>query len=121
MEKYIFDIVLGVVAVVIIVFTAKRGFVLSLLNTVAVALSGFLSYKFSKPVSEFIYSSFLYDKMVMYVRLSIEIKSSTKGIRSNAKNQICFLPAGSRSAAPYSVCLQGQQGRRTDHYLPRGR
>ncbi len=65
MEKYIFDIALGIIAVVIIVFTAKRGFTLSLLSTVSVALSGFLSYKFTKPVSEFIYSSFLYDKIEM--------------------------------------------------------
>lgn len=63
MENYIFDIVLVIVAVVIIIITAKKGFVLSLLGTVSVALSGFLSYKFSKPVSEFIYSSFLYDNI----------------------------------------------------------
>ncbi len=63
MEKYIFDIVLLLVTVVIIIVSAKRGFVISLLSTVSVALSGFLSYKFTKPLTEFIYSSFLYDKI----------------------------------------------------------
>lgn len=63
MEKYIFDIVLLLVTVVIIIISAKRGFVISLLSTVSVALSGFLSYKFTNPLTEFIYSSFLYDKI----------------------------------------------------------
>jgi uncharacterized membrane protein required for colicin V production len=63
MENYIFDIVLVLVAASIIILTAKKGFVLSLLGTVSVVLSGFLSYKFTKPVTEFIYSSFLYDKI----------------------------------------------------------
>ena len=85
MEKYIFDIVLGVVAVVIIVFTAKRGFVLSLLNTVAVALSGFLSYKFSKPVSEFIYSSFLYDKIE--TKLTEVLSGLSKDVSFDSKIQ----------------------------------
>lgn len=63
MEKYVFDIILGVIAIIIIVISAKKGFALSLLNTVSVVLSAFLSYKFTKPLSEFIYSSFLYDKI----------------------------------------------------------
>ena len=85
MEKYIFDIVLGVVAVVIVVYTAKRGFVLSLLNTIAVALSGFLSYKFSKPVSEFIYSSFLYDKIE--TKLTEVLSGLSKDVSFDSKIQ----------------------------------
>lgn len=64
MEAYIFDIALALIAIVIIVFAAKRGFVLSLLSTISLGASAFLSYKFTKPVSEFIYSSFLYDKIM---------------------------------------------------------
>ncbi len=64
MEAYIFDIALVIIAIVIVVLTAKRGFVLSLLSTVSLGVSAFLSYKFTKPVSEFIYSSFLYDKIL---------------------------------------------------------
>ena len=64
MEAYIFDIALILVAIVIIAFTARKGFVLSLLSTVSLGASAFISYKFTKPVSEFIYSSFLYDKIL---------------------------------------------------------
>ena len=63
MEAYIFDIAIILIAIIIIAFTARKGFVLSLLSTISLAVSVFLSYKFTKPVAEFIYSSFLYDKI----------------------------------------------------------
>lgn len=63
MAVSIFDIVLLLVIVAFVVFSAKKGFALSLLNTIAVALSGIFSYKFSGILSEFIFSSFLYDKI----------------------------------------------------------
>lgn len=63
MEKYIFDVILVAIVALIIALSAKKGFTASLLSTVSVVLSGFLSYKFTEPVSEFIYSSFLRGKI----------------------------------------------------------
>ncbi len=94
MENYIFDIVLGIVAVVIIIFTAKKGFVLSLLSTVSVVLSGFLSYKFTKPVSEFIYSSFLYDKIELKFTEVISNLSQDASFEGKLDAMINSLPEG---------------------------
>ena len=63
MEKYIFDAAMIVVVIIIVAVSAKRGFAISLLSTLSVSLAGFLSYKFTEPVSEFIYSSFLYSRI----------------------------------------------------------
>lgn len=63
MEKYIFDAAMIVVVIIIVAVSARRGFAISLLSTLSVSLAGFLSYKFTEPVSEFIYSSFLYSKI----------------------------------------------------------
>lgn len=94
MEKYIFDIVLGVIAILIIVFTAKRGFVLSLLNTVSLALSGFLSYKFTKPLSEFIYSSFLYDKIETKLTEALSGLSQDTASDGKLDAMLSSLPSG---------------------------
>lgn len=63
MSINLFDIALLAIVVVFVVFSAKKGFALSLLNTIAFAFSGILAYKLSGPLSELIFSSFLYDSM----------------------------------------------------------
>ena len=85
MENYIFDVVLGVIAVVIIGISAKKGFVISLLSSLSVALSGFLSHKFTNPVSEFIYSSFLYDKIEL--KLTEVLTSLSQDVSYNDRIQ----------------------------------
>ncbi len=94
MENYIFDIVLGVIAILIIAISAKRGFVISLLSTISVALSGFLSYKFSKPVAEFIYSSFLYDKIVSKLTEVISQYSVESSYKEKLQAMVDSLPEG---------------------------
>lgn len=63
MSINLFDITLLLIVVVFVVFSAKKGFALSLLNTIAFVFSGVFSYKLSGILSEFIFSSFLYDSM----------------------------------------------------------
>ena len=59
----IFDILLLLTVIAFIVLSAKKGFALSLLNTIAFVLSGVISYNFSGKIAEFIFSSFLRDSM----------------------------------------------------------
>ncbi len=94
MESYIFDIVLGIVALIIVIVTAKRGFVLSLLSTVSVVLSGFLSYKFTKPVAEFIYSSFLYDKIEAELTQVLLNLSEDTSFEDKIRAMLSTLPEG---------------------------
>lgn len=59
MEIQIFDLILVAIAVLSVVFAAKKGFAKSLLETASVFVAGFASYKFCGPVSLFIYNTFL--------------------------------------------------------------
>lgn len=59
MEIQVFDLVLVAIAVLSVVFAAKKGFAKSLLETASVFVAGFASYKFCDPVSQFVYKTFL--------------------------------------------------------------
>ena len=59
MEKYIFDLILLLVSLIIIIYSAKKGFASTILGTASVVFATIFSKKGSVFASEFIYSSFL--------------------------------------------------------------
>ena len=59
--EYLLDIIFIVVAVILIVTGAKKGFVKALLDGLSTIISGVIAYMFSKPVAEFLYTSFIRD------------------------------------------------------------
>lgn len=59
MEKYVFDVVLLLISLVLIIYSAKKGFVSTVLSTASIVLATIFSKKGSIIASEFIYSSFL--------------------------------------------------------------
>lgn len=58
MEIQLFDIILFAIAVLSVVFAAKKGFASSLLETASVLISGFAAYYFCQPVSVFVCNTF---------------------------------------------------------------
>lgn len=59
MEIQVFDLILIAIAVLAVVFAAKKGFASSLLETASVLIAGIASYKFCVPVSSFFCDTFL--------------------------------------------------------------
>ncbi len=94
MEKYVFDFALCVVAIIVIVSSARRGFTLSLLNTISIAVSSILSYKISKPLSEFIYSSFLSDRIELKFNEVLSRLSQDISLNEKINALIEALPKG---------------------------
>lgn len=81
MEKYIFDIVVLAVMVLIVVASAKKGFAKTVLDAVSVAVGFFTAYKFSSVVSDFIYNTFIrgiVEKSFLKMTESMAVDSSAE-------------------------------------------
>lgn len=101
MEIQIFDLILAVIAVLAVVFAAKKGFAKSLLETASIFIAGIASYKFCVPVSTFVGETFFKDVpdiaaaaiarvisfAVMFVVFSILLKLAS-GLMSSIINKI---------------------------------
>jgi len=57
--EYLLDIIFIALAVVLIITGAKKGLIKALLDGLSTIVSGVLAYMLSKPVAEFIYTSFV--------------------------------------------------------------
>lgn len=60
----IIDILILLVVVVIAVFSARKGFLVSVFNIIAYAVSGIAAKILSLPVTEFIYNEFIKDRII---------------------------------------------------------
>lgn len=59
MEKYIFDIVVLALMLLIVFLSAKKGFAKTVLDAISVSVGFFTAYKFSPIVSDFVYNNFI--------------------------------------------------------------
>lgn len=57
--EYLLDIIFIISAVFLVIAGAKKGFVKALLDGLSTIISGIIAYALSKPVAEFIYTSFV--------------------------------------------------------------
>ena len=68
----VLDIILGVVSLLIIVKFTVRGFLRSVLDTLKVFIAGFLAYLIRIPVANLINTLFMQEKIVGWVRTSLQ-------------------------------------------------
>ncbi len=88
----IIDIVLIVLIAVIVILSAKKGFVASCLDTLALAISGFASYKLCAPVSQWAYDLFIGDLVKTEFRQALDDMSSTLPVRDKIAGMLEALP-----------------------------
>lgn len=88
----VIDLLLVILAVVIIVLSAKKGFVASCLDAVSVVLSGFAAYKFFEPVAEWVYNLFVHDLVMTSFARALDDMSSKLTVPEKITGMIESLP-----------------------------
>ena len=92
MEKYIFDLILLLISLIIIIYSAKKGFVSTILGTASVVFATIFSKKGSVIASEFIYSSFLRVKITEKVSNAVNGFSDSITLSEKIEAMISSLP-----------------------------
>ena len=92
MEKYIFDLILLSLSLIIIIYSAKKGFVSTILGTASVVFATIFSKKGSAIASKFIYSSFLRVKITEKVSNAVNGFSDSITLSEKIEAMISSLP-----------------------------
>ena len=92
MEKYIFDLILLLISLIIIIYSAKKGFASTILGTASVVFATIFSKKGSVFASEFIYSSFLRVKITEKVSNAVNGFSDSISLSEKFDAMISSLP-----------------------------
>ena len=92
MEKYIFDLILLLISLIIIIYSAKKGFASTILGTASVVFATIFSKKGSAIASEFIYSSFLRVKITEKVSNAVNGFSDSISLSEKFDAMISSLP-----------------------------
>ncbi len=96
MDAYIFDLILAGIAILVVYFAAKKGFVSVLLETVSVFIAAIAAYHLCEPVSAFVCEKFLTNAegefisviariivfMILFIVLTISLKALSKLLSS---------------------------------------
>ncbi len=77
----VFDIVVIAIALLVIVMSAKKGFVASCLDTFSMVISAFASYKLCKPIADSLYDMFIKDLVKTEFRQALDEMSSSLSVR----------------------------------------
>lgn len=88
----IIDLLLVVLAVVIIVLSARKGFVASCLDALSVVLSGFAAFKLFEPVAEWAYNLFIRDLVRTSFARALDDMSSNLSVSEKVSGMIGALP-----------------------------
>ena len=88
----IIDLLLVILAIVIIVMSAKKGFVASCLDAFSVVISGFASYKFFEPVAEWVYNFCVRDLVKTTFARALDDMSSNLSFSEKVSGMIDSLP-----------------------------
>lgn len=95
----IFDIVIVLIAVVVIILSAKKGFVSSCLDALSVAISSLASYKLCTVVSDALYDFFIKDLIKTEFKQALDDISSSATLDEKATAMIQSLPETARKLA----------------------
>ncbi len=88
----IIDIVLIALIIVIVVQSAKKGFVASCLDTLSLAISGFVSYTFCQPIAQRAYDMFICDLVKTEFRQALDDMSSSLSVQQKVQGMLEALP-----------------------------
>ncbi len=90
----IIDLIFVVIAIVIVISSAKKGFVASCLDAFSVVISGFISFKFFEPVAQCVYGVFVKDFMRTALVRAIEDTSKSASATEKINVMLAELPEG---------------------------
>lgn len=88
----IFDIVVIAIVLLVIVLSAKKGFVASCLDTFSMVISAFVSYKLCAPVANSLYDMFIKDLVKTEFTQALDEMSSSLSVRDKVAGMIEALP-----------------------------
>lgn len=88
----IFDIVIIALVVLIIVMSAKKGFVSTCLDTFSMAISAFASYKLCKGAADYLYELFIKDLVKTEFRQALDDMSASLSVKEKVVGMIEALP-----------------------------
>lgn len=88
----IIDIVIIAVAIILVVASAKKGFVASFLDTFSVVISSFVSYKLSPVVADSMYNLFIRDLIRTEFRQALDKMSQSLSVGDKVSGMINSLP-----------------------------
>ncbi len=88
----IIDIVIIAVAIIVIVLSAKKGFVASFLDTFSIVISSFVSYKLSPVVADSMYNMFIRDLVRTEFRQALDEMASNLSVGEKVSGMINALP-----------------------------
>ena len=88
----IFDIAIIAVAVLIIVLSAKKGFVATCLDSFSMVISAFVSYKLCPTVANSMYDMFIKDLVKTEFRQALDEMSGSLSVREKVAGMIDALP-----------------------------
>lgn len=91
---YIFDVIIIALFVFLVVTAYKKGFVSSVIDTFALAISGVLSYKFFEPVAESAYNLFVRNLVETRFTRVLDSVSSSMSVADKVSAMIDGLPNG---------------------------
>ncbi len=90
----IIDLIFIVIAIVIVVLSARKGFVASCLDAFSVVISGFVSFKFFEPVAQWVYNLIVKDFMRTALVRAIEDTSKSASPAEKLNVMLAELPEG---------------------------
>ncbi len=88
----IFDIIVIAIILLIIVLSAKKGFVASCLDSFSMVISAFVAYVFSPKVADILYDMFIKDLVKTEFRQALDDMSSTLSVKDKVAGMIEALP-----------------------------
>jgi uncharacterized membrane protein required for colicin V production len=88
----IIDIVIIAVAIIVIIASAKKGFVASFLDTFSIVISSFVSYKLSPVVADSMYNLFIRDLVRTEFKQALDEMASNISIGEKVTGMINALP-----------------------------
>ncbi len=88
----IIDIVLIAVVVVMVVLSAKKGFVASCLDALSLAISGIASYKLCEPAAKYAYDLFIGNLVKTEFRQALDDMSKSLSVKDKVTGMLNALP-----------------------------
>lgn len=88
----IFDIVIIALVVLIVVLSAKKGFVSTCLDTFSMVISAFASYKLCKGAADYLYELFIKDLVKTEFRQALDDMSASLSVKEKVVGMIEALP-----------------------------
>ncbi len=90
----IFDLIFVAIAIVVVVASARKGFVASCLDAFSVVIAGFVSFKFFEPVAQWVYDVIVKDFMRTALVRAIEDTGSNASAAEKINVMLAEIPEG---------------------------